>query len=246
MKRLFVYILCICFPLAIFPSNEIIQSSAINHETCQIRIYSNFSKLKDMFNNNVDYNITTMQGIESLFLEKGYQPVTGFSPNVMSLNLYSAFFYMSQRRDNTILLEWTTSKEKRNKLCWLVGAIITTEGKEPTYSRPYKTCRNNNSASYSSDNYKELTLVAEELYIKAEKSYSDRIYLDAVYNKTSSISSGESLSDSIDAVLLGASDYAYKKYKEIPTDIGILKSLPYCCTPQDNSLRCIELNERKE
>ncbi|MCX6112004.1 MAG: hypothetical protein NTY22_01785 [Proteobacteria bacterium] len=211
MKKSFLYIFCICFPLIATANDKIIR-----HETCQIEIASNFGKLTDNYPGNyVPYNANTIQGIESLFYSRGYHPTKESSPNVMSLNINSTFKVEQRERYDEDIITMDDYD------CWDVTVTIPRKGQKPIYENKYSDCRERVSlaifAIYDSRDYEDYRAV---------------ILKDAVYNNMSS------LSDSIDAVLLGARDSARKKYKSIPTNIGILNDIPYCCSPHDSTFLC--------
>jgi len=225
MKQHLIYFFCICLPL-VANSSEKTQGSAISHQTCQIQIYSNFNKLIGRDGNHVQYDVETKTRVESLFTDKGYKPVTLSGPNIMSFDVSSIF-----------------SDEQNigsgpKYLCWHVEATICSKDEE-LYSRHYLSCRDKEMAAFG------LKLVEEK------GSYSEKIYYNAVYDvnyydPNLKFSTGFFLSNAIDAVLLGGTQDSRRGYKEIPTDIGILKKVPYCCTPNDNTQLCLDLKENKK
>ncbi len=252
MKTSFVYLMFFCFTL-IATSAEI---KPIHHENCKIEIYSNFIKLKDINGKPVEYKLDTIKAIKSLFVSKGYTPVAGFYPGVMSLDINSFLRQEEQERVidyNGIEPEpFRGDFETETWYCWNVTATI--KGDSPLYQKRYATCKNSRSpelymetiydydskilrnAIYTGSHYYN-TLDDEEMDINpAYTTHADRGYQFT----------GGPVANAMEEVLLGPSAETIKEYKDIPNDSGILKNIPYCCTPQDLTSQCVASRENRK
>ncbi|MEI6092149.1 MAG: hypothetical protein WCQ47_00520 [bacterium] len=229
MKKTLVYLFCVCFPL--LATNNTKQPLFIGHETCNINIYAGLSALADSLNNHVDYNIKTVTDIETLLHSKGYTVIASLPLNTMMFDIKSNFTekQMQELDDDNIILNYN---------CWNITAIISTKGEKTVYEKPYSICRESNYLVMANPTY----------------NYGTNILRQAIYNYSYSVDEkqGENnsyifknpLADSMHAILFGANSSVLKQYKEIPDDLGILKSVPYCCTPQDMTPWCVKFRSK--
>ncbi|MCX6112003.1 MAG: hypothetical protein NTY22_01780, partial [Proteobacteria bacterium] len=159
-----------------------------------------------------------------------------------------------------------------NDVTWVVSVTILDENHNEVYSEYYYDTRR--VANISKE---KVDLSKEDIRLfNTKEDYRVRLFYDAVSDHPScarddSNSTGHSLDDSIDAVLLGAREYAHKKYTKLPKEykqneneyksqeeiptyengdrykaIGILNNIPYCCTPDNNTGLCLRLKGNKE
>ena len=259
MKKSLVCLVCLCFPLIAITG----ETKPTHHENCKIEIYSNFIKLKDINKQTVEYNFAAVSAIQSLFISRGYEPVAGFYPGVMSLNIES--FLREEEREMVTPEEFMSTRGEfytQKLYCWDVTATI--KGNDLVYKNKYSACRDSESPNLyeETDNYVD-KIMGDAFHFSGSLSSTaafddemtnvikDLLASETVsgYNPPAIVGyqfTGGPLADSIEAVLLGASAETIKEYKEIPSNIGILKNIPYCCTPQNKTPRCIASRELKK
>ncbi len=211
MKQHLIYIFCLCLPL-VATADEFKQMPPFSDKTCNIQFYTTLNNFKDAEGNSISYNNRTMVNIEDLLHRNGYHPVASV-PADLSLDIAVGFNQLPSHG------------------CWNVDAVITKNGK-PTYKQEYSTCRS-------------VALYKDKVF-KETNDYKDKIDFDALYNHkyydpNGFNSSGYTLSDSVDSVLLGVGGPVVDEYELTSGNLCLLEKLPHCCTPQDDSNQCKKL-----
>lgn len=230
MKRMILCFFCLSLPL--MAEKAPITPLFISHETCNINIYETMLNLKDSLNNEVNYDVKTVKDIEVLLNKKGYHVIASLPANTLMLNVKSVF----SNKETESLAEGDDLDFRMLRYdCWDVTASIAEKGQKPVYERPYSICRESTYIIVSNSKYE---YGADLLKYALYNSVS---YFPAEYN-----AGRYSMSDSIDAVLLGPRPYVFKEYKLIPHDLGILNIVPYCCTPDDKSPWCVTFRGKQK
>lgn len=226
MKKIFIcFLVCLCFPL--IAEKTPVAPSFISHETCNVNIYNTLFDLKDSLNRTIGYNIKTVKDIETLLNKKGYKVIASLPANTLMLNIKSAFWNKQTEaleEDNFRMLNYD---------CWGLTASMAIRGQKPVYEMPYSICRETTYLVVSDSKHNYGTNILKYAV------YNIGFFAPAGYNST-----GDSMSDSVDAVLLGARPYVAKEYEEIPDDLGILNRIPNCCTPDDMAPWCVTFRRK--
>jgi len=223
MKKQLILISLVCISLPLLAdTDEFKQMPAFSDKTCNIQSYSTLHNLKDSEGKNISYNTKTIVKIEELLLRNGYHPVASIHAE-MSLDISIAF--------NPLNLQGAGITNQSEYGCWNIDAVILKNG-TPKYKQEYSACRS--------------TKFYQDKVFKKTNDYKDKIDFDALYNHKyydpdGVNSSGYSLSDSVDSVLLGVGGPVVDEYELRSGNLCLLERLPHCCTPQDDSNQCKKL-----